>query len=262
MNFANKTILITGASSGIGKEFATQLASKGANLIITARSEHELNVLSQQLTTRHNNIWVKVIPLDLLLPDSPKMLFTAIQDMGLSVDYLINNAGFGKFCHFEEASFDTYQNMLTLNIHALTELCYLFLPAMKQTNSGGIINIASTASFQPLPYQAVYGASKAFVLNFSEALTGELLGSQVKVMALCPGITESNFMSTANADTSTMKFAPASKVVEDGLTAFSKGKIYKVSGLANYLTSLVPRLFSRKQIVKIVANMFKDRMLD
>ncbi|MEP0356559.1 hypothetical protein [Paraglaciecola sp.] len=120
---------------------------------------------------------------------------------------------------------------------------------MKQTHSGGIINVAST----PLPYQAVYGASKA--------LTGELLGSQVKVMPLYPGFTESNSMSKAKADTSTMKFSPASKVVEDGLTAFAKGKTYKVSGLASYLNSLVPRLFSRKQTLHNVANMFKDRIL-
>lgn len=257
MNVKNKTILITGASSGIGKEFATQLASKGANLIITARSEDELNKLAFQLEQEYSSIWVKAIPLDLLDSNSPQALFSKIQAMDISVDYLINNAGFGQFCEFTDENFVRYQQMITLNINALVELSHLFLPEMKKKNSGGIINVASTASFQPLPYQAVYGASKAFVLNFSEALSGELLESNVHVMALCPGMTESNFMDNANADTSSMKFSSAHDVVKTGLDAFGKKRIFIVAGLVNYLTSLVPRLVSRQRTVKIVVDMLK-----
>ena len=261
LNFENTTILITGASSGIGKEFAKQLASKGANLILTARTHSDLISLAEELESEHTNIWIKTIPADLSELNGSRKLFEKINDLDLSVDYLINNAGFGKFCEFSGESFETYHKMLMLNINALVELTHLCLPTMITKNSGGIINVASIGSFQPLPYQAVYGASKSFVLNFSEALTGELLDKNIRVMALCPGTTESRFMENANADTSNMNLAPASKVVKSALTAYAKNRMYTVSGKINYLVSLIPRLFSRKRTVKIVVNMFKDNVL-
>ncbi len=261
LNFENTTILITGASSGIGKEFAKQLASKGANLILTARTHSDLMNLAEELESEHMNIWIKAIPADLSELNGSRKLFEQINDLDLSVDYLINNAGFGKFCEFSGESFETYHKMLMLNINALVELTHLCLPTMINKNSGGIINVASIGSFQPLPYQTVYGASKAFVLSFSEALTGELLDTNIRVMALCPGTTESRFMKNANADTSSMNLAPASKVVSSALTAYAKNRMYTVSGNINYLVSLIPRLVSRKRTVKIVANMFKDNVL-
>jgi short-subunit dehydrogenase len=261
LNFENTTVLITGASSGIGKEFAKQLASKGANLVLTARTHSDLIKLAQQLESDHPNIWIKTIPADLSDLNAPRKLFEKINDLGLSVDYLINNAGFGKFCEFSAESFDTYHNMLMLNINALVELTHLCLPTMINKNCGGVINVASIGSFQPLPYQTVYGASKAFVLSFSEALTGELLDTNIRVMALCPGTTESRFMENANADTSNMNLAPASKVVSSALTAYAKNRMYTVSGTINYLVSLIPRLVTRKRTVKIVVNMFKDNVL-
>lgn len=261
LNFENSTILITGASSGIGKEFAKQLASKGANLIITARTQRDLIKLAEQLTSEYKNIWVKTIPADLSEANSATTLFEEINTLGLSVDYLINNAGFGKFCEFSDESFNTYHQMLMLNINALVELTHLFLPSMKNKNSGGIINVASIGSFQPLPYQTVYGASKAFVLSFSEALTGELLETNIRVMALCPGTTASRFMENANADTTKMNLAPASKVVSAALTAYAKNKMVTVSGKMNYLLSLVPRLVTRKRTIKIVVDMFKESVL-
>jgi short-subunit dehydrogenase len=262
LNFENTTILITGASSGIGKEFAKQLASKGANLILTARTHSDLMNLAEELESEHTNIWIKTIPADLSELNGSRKLFEQIIDLGLSVDYLINNAGFGKFCEFSGESFETYHKMLMLNINALVELTHLCLPTMINKNSGGIINVASIGSFQPLPYQTVYGASKAFVLSFSEALSGELLDKNIRVMALCPGTTESRFMENANADTSNMNLAPASKVVKSALTAYAKNRMYTVSGKINYLVSLIPRLFSRKRTVKIVVNMFKDNVLE
>jgi short-subunit dehydrogenase len=261
LNFENTTILITGASSGIGKEFATQLASKGANLILTARTHSDLINLAEELESKHKNIWIKTIPADLSELNGSRALFENINDLDLSVDYLINNAGFGKFCEFSGESFETYHKMMMLNINALVELTHLYLPTLINKNSGGVINVASIGSFQPLPYQTVYGASKAFVLSFSEALTGELLDTNIRVMALCPGTTESRFMENANADTSNMNLAPASKVVSSALTAFTKNRMYTVSGTINYLVSLIPRLVSRKRTVKIVANMFKDNVL-
>ena len=230
-------------------------------MIITARTNRDLITLAKELEYENANIWVKTIPADLSKINEGQLLFSTIHDMGLSVDFLINNAGFGKFCEFQEEDFETYHKMMMLNINAVVELTRLFIPNMKKENSGGIINIASTGSFQPLPYQAVYGASKAFVLNFSEALSGELLGTNVRVMALCPGVTESNFMVNANADTSNMKFASPEKVVNSSLIAFAENRVYFVSAKVNYFTSLTPRFVSRKRAIKIVANMFKGSML-
>lgn len=261
LNFENTTILITGGSSGIGKEFAKQFASKGANLILTARTHSDLLYLAQDLRSEYKNILIHTISADLSELNGPKELCEKINDLGLTVDYLINNAGFGKFCEFSGESFETYHEMLMLNINALVELTHLCLPVMKAKNSGGIINVASIGSFQPLPYQAVYGASKAFVLSFSEALTGELLDTNIRVMALCPGTTESRFMENANADTSKMNLAPASEVVRAALTDYNKNKIYTVSGKINYLMSLIPRVVSRQRTVRIVVNMFKDSVL-
>jgi len=166
-----------------------------------------------------------------------------------------------EFCDFTFADAETYQKMLVLNNNSLVELCHLFLPDMKKRNVGCVINIASTGSFQPLPYQAVYGASKAFVLSFSEALSGELLESDIRVMVLCPRPTESNFMKNANADTSGMKLESARKVVQTGLEAFARNRFYVVSGKTNYLVSLIPWFVSCKKAVKIVAKIFKDRIL-
>lgn len=262
LTFKNKTVLITGASSGIGKEFAHQLASQNANLIITARTNSVLVEIAKELQSKNPSIWIKTIDVDLSEPGGAQLLFSKIDDMDLPVNFLINNAGFGKFCEFSDETFSNYHKMMMLNMHALVELTHLFLPHMKKQNSGGIINVGSTGSFQPLPYQAVYGACKAFVLNFSEALSGELLDTNIRVMALCPGVTESNFMKRANADTSKMKFSSTGKVVNNALSAYGKNRVYVVSGCVNYLTSLVPRFVSRKTAVITVANMFKNSVLN
>jgi short-subunit dehydrogenase len=260
LHFKNSTVLITGASSGIGKEFARNLANQGANLIITARTETKLIELAHQLEQENKDIWVKVIVSDLSLQGEARNLYSNIESMGLCVDYLINNAGFGKWSDFLGESIDTYSSMLALNINSLVELSYFFIPNMVKKNSGGIINVASTASFQSMPYQAVYGASKTFVLNFSESLSGELLNTNVRIMALCPGATKSNFMVNANADTSGISLASASSVVDSALIAYSKNRIYTVSGKVNYFTSLIPRFFSRQSVVKIIVNMFKGKI--
>lgn len=260
MNFKGTTTLITGASSGIGREFARALATNGCNLIITARSLVDLTELAEELESAHPTIWVKVIPLDLSQSTGPQALHTAITDMALSVDYLINNAGFGKWASFTDESLETYHRMQFLNMNALVDLTYLFIPEMMKRNRGGIINVASTAAFQPLPYQAVYGATKSFVLNFTEALSGELLDTDLRVMALCPGVTESNFMTVANADTEGLSSSSASDVVSVALKAFAKNKTYVIPGTENYIKSLVGRFFTRKATIKIVADMFRERI--
>lgn len=258
--FENSTILITGASSGIGKAFAQNLAAKGANLILTARTESELTTLAEELRALNANIVVNFIALDLSTIDGAKQLISRISDINLTVDFLINNAGFGKWCKFSKESHATYESMLLLNINSLVELTYHYLPHLVEKNKGGVINVASTAAFQPLPYQAVYGASKSFVLNFTEALSGELFGSNVHVMALCPGVTKSRFMTVANADTTGMSTSLPEEVVKVALKAYTKRRIYIIEGTANYFQSLISRLVTRKKVVKIVVDMFKDKV--
>lgn len=257
--FEGTTVLVTGASSGIGEAFARNLAKRGAKLILTARSEDKLALIADELREKYR-ISVHAFPVDLILSDAPQQLFERIKASGLSVDVLVNNAGFGKWAHFLGESLDTYERMLSLNINALVRLTYLCVPDMLAHGKGGVINVASTAAFQPAPYIAIYSASKSFVLSFTEALAGEYRERGVRFMALCPGNTATNFMSTANANTTGMPFATPEEVAEAGLSAFVKGKSYLVHGRMNYLTSLLPRILSRAAVIRVVAGMFKNRV--
>jgi len=257
--FRNATALVTGASSGIGEALARNLAKNGANLILVARSEDRLTRLADELREKHRSS-VQVFPMDLVCPEAPQRLLESIKASGLSVDLLVNNAGFGKWADFLGESMDTYERMLSLNINTLVNLSYLLLPEMLARGSGGVINVASTAAFQPIPYQAVYAASKTFVLSFTEALAGEYRKHGIRFLALCPGNTATNFMTIAKANTVGMPFATPEKVAEDCLVAYEKGKIYHIQGRANYLYSLLPRVLSREAVIKIVAGMFKNRV--
>ena len=257
--FEGSMALVTGASSGIGKCFARELAQRGANLIITARSKGELEKLANELRQQFR-VSVHVIAADLAMPDAARQLFTEIQSRKLSVDFLINNAGFGKWAHFLGEQLETYDQMLSLNIDALVQLTYLFIPNMLAQKRGGVINVASTAAFQPLPYIAVYGASKAFVLNLTEALAGEYRNTGVRFLALCPGNTATNFTMVANADTTGMPSSTPEYVVKSGLDAFAKNQNYHIPGLSNFLTAQLPRLLPRCLTIKIVAGMFANRV--
>lgn len=257
--FEGTTVLITGASSGIGEAFARNLAKRGANLILTARSADKLVRLADELREKHR-ISVHVFPVDLTMPDAPRQLFERIKAGGLSVDVLVNNAGFGKWAHFLGESIETYNQMLSLNINALVRLIYLCVADMLAHGKGGVINVASTAAFQPTPYIAIYAASKSFVLNFTEALAGEYRERGIHFLALCPGFTDTNFNLIANANTTGILFATPEEVAEAGLNAFVKGKSYHVHGSTNYLTSLLPRILTRATVIKIVAGMFKNRV--
>ncbi|CAI3136550.1 Oxidoreductase UcpA [Acinetobacter calcoaceticus] len=259
--FKNSTALITGASSGIGKAYAQKLASLGINLILTARSEQKLNDLADELRKKCN-VTVEVIVLDLAQPNSAQTLFDQVQARKLSVEILINNAGFGKWTKFLDQSVATYQEMITLNISSVTSLCYLFLPHMLGNKKGIMINISSTGAFQPLPYIAVYGASKSYVLQFTEALAGEYASSGVKFLAVCPGNTETNFTQVANADTSGMKSSTVDDVVSATVAALDKNKPTLVVGCSNYLTSQLPRILSRKKMINLVEGMLRTRVIE
>ncbi len=255
--FKDATILVTGASSGIGEAFARQLAKRGAHLILTARSQQKLEQLADELRA-HHQISVQVFPKDLSLMQAPQELFQEIQASGLVVDVLINNAGFGKWAHFLGEQLDTYEQMVALNVKALMRLSYLCIPSMLARGKGGVINVASTAAFQPGPYFAVYAASKAFVLHFTEALAGKYRGRGLNILTLCPGATATNFNAVAHIPD--VPHSSADEVVEAGLKAYAQHKSTFVHGCRNYLTSLLPRILPRAMVIGIVVKMFKNKV--
>lgn len=259
MNTYNgKNVLVTGASSGIGKAFAQLLASHGANLILVARTERALNEQATQLKTKYG-IETHVFPSDLGQPGSAIRLYENIKKKNLKIDILINNAGFGKWGGFLEFNRDIYVSMLNLNVTTLVELCHLFLPDMVKMKDGGIINVASTAAFIPVPFASVYSASKSFVLYFSEALFGEYQEKGVTVMALCPGGTESNFASVANAEVKISKsvYESPEKVAQTALEAFSRKKSSVISGRKNYAAAILPRLLPREKVIQITKKVWQ-----
>ncbi|WP_111891338.1 SDR family NAD(P)-dependent oxidoreductase [Acinetobacter sp. MB5] len=257
--FKNKTALITGASSGIGHGFAEYLAKQGIHLIIVARSTEKLQQLAQQWQSDYQ-IRVTVIGLDLSHSDAALQLFEHITQQDLSVDILINNAGFGKWTNFLDQSPESYQQMIMLNILTLTQLTRLFLPSMLQRQQGIIINIASTGAFQPLPYIAVYGATKSYVLNFTEALAGEYQNSGVQFLALCPGNTRTNFAEVAQANTQGMQAMTVDEVICLAILGLEKQKTVVITGKLNYMTAQLARIVSRQFMVNLIAKMFKKRV--
>lgn len=258
-NLTGKTALITGASSGIGEAFAYELARLGMHLVITARSENKLEALADAIRLK-SNVNVSVIVADLAKPGAPHVLLQKIKALGHSIDLLVNNAGFGKWSNFLDEELVSYEAMITLNITALTQLSYLVLPDMLNKGEGGIINVASNGAFQPCPYITTYCATKAFVLSFSEGLYGEYCNKGVTITALCPGNTETGFQSVAKANTKDMRADTPTTVARQGIKSFLKGKNYTVVGVDNYITSLLPRLLTRKGTIKLVSGMMGTKV--
>jgi uncharacterized protein len=250
------TALITGASGGIGYEFAKNLAQRGVNLVLVARSEPKLNQIKAELEKSYG-IKVEVLAQDLGDSLAPSAIYSALQNS--QIDILINNAGFGDFGAFSDTNWEKESQMIDLNIKALTHLTKLFLPAMKQRKNGKILNVASTAAFQPGPLMAVYYATKAFVLSFSEALASELEGTGVTVTTLCPGPTESGFQAASAMEDSKLvkgkKMPTAKEVADFGIQAMFKGKRVVVHGFMNRLLSGLIPFLPRKMVTNIVKNM-------
>lgn len=253
-----KTALITGASSGIGKEFAHIHAEKGGDLIIVARRQEKLEELQKELEGKHK---VRVVPIvkDLGVPSAAKALFDEVKNKNIQVDYLINNAGFGLRGKFHELPWERQIGMINLNIIALTELMYLFLPEMVNRNSGKILNISSTASLMPGPLQAVYFASKSFVTSISNAVAEELHNTNITVTALLPGATNTEFAETSGLEGTDLfknTVSPRS-VAQDGYKAMMKGRLDVTSGLPFSLkisTALLP-FTPKKMMLKQVRQM-------
>jgi hypothetical protein len=190
------TALITGASSGIGEQFAYALAREKYDLVLTARREDRLNVVAGNARERGASR-AEIIAIDLANHDSPRQIFERISAAQIEIDYLINNAGFGTTGRFDRLPLERELEEIDLNVTSLVALTHLFLPAMAARRRGTIINVASTAAFQALPYMATYAATKAFVLSFTEAVAGEMAGTGVRVMALCPGPVRTEFQAIA-----------------------------------------------------------------
>jgi short-subunit dehydrogenase len=254
-----KTALVTGASSGIGYELAICHAKNGGDLIIAARSEHQLNMLKNTVVSQYG-VKCEVIPMDLTEENAGKKLMDEIHSKGLSIDYLINNAGVGMTGEFTEIEISTLQQMVQLNITALMDLCYYFVKDKKESNQPGkILNVASTAAFQGIPYISVYAATKAFVLSFSEGLAGELKNSEITVTALCPGPTKSNFGLNSNVDAKMANFPllpSANKVAKYGYEQMLKGEVTAIHGAANKIGVLSTKV-SRNAVGAIAGKIFK-----
>lgn len=254
---AKLTALITGASGGIGLEFARGFAREGYDLVLVARSEDKLKELADELEKKYGSK-SRVMAYDLSAPSAPDEIFKALQDSHAQVDVLVNNAGFATYGRFTEIDLKVELQEMQLNVVALTHLTKLFLKPMVERGSGKILNIASTAAFQPGPLMAVYYATKAYVLSFSEAIAAELQGSGVTVTVLCPGPTESGFQQRADMKDSKLVqsgLMRASDVVEQGYQGLMQGKTIVIPGLTNRLGTLLPRFIPRNVTTRIVMNM-------
>lgn len=255
---STKTALITGASTGIGKELAKIHAEKGGNLIIVARSESKLAQLKKELEEKYN-IKVVVITKDLSDLNAPQEIYNEVKQEEIEIDYLINNAGFGALGKFHELNLARQISMINLNVTSLTALTHLFLPDFVKRNHGKILNTSSTASFMPGPLQAVYFATKAYVTFFSNALSEELHDTNITVTNLMPGATESEFGAISGMDKTEMfkKTATANSVALDGYNGMLNGKLDVVSGLKTMekvMIAMIP-FMPKKMVLKQIRQM-------
>ncbi|RSD28453.1 SDR family NAD(P)-dependent oxidoreductase [Mesobacillus subterraneus] len=249
------TALITGATSGLGYEFVNMFAQDGFDLVVVARNQAKL----EDIRSQYPHLNVTVITKDLSKPNAAKEVYEEVKAAGITINTLVNNAGFGLMGNFDDLDLHKQSEMIQLNITALTELTHYFLPDMKgNTTDSRILNVASTAAFQPGPMMAVYYATKAYVLSFSEALAEELAGTNVTVTTLCPGATKTNFASVAKVEKSKMFSGAMSshEVAKQGYQAAMAGKRVVITGSGNkagaYAAKFLPRSLAAK-IAKYVA---------
>ena len=253
------TTLITGASSGIGEAFARKLAARGRNVLLVARSEDKLIALCNELG-RLTSIRAQYLALDLTNAEARSQLFEETQKRELEIEMLINNAGFGSMGDFLKLDAQRELEMIELNVTALVELTQRFLGPMRERKSGTIINVASTAAFQPVPYMATYAATKAFVLSFSESLWDENRAHGIHVMALCPGVTETNFFEAAGIDRPPMRTVQTpEEVVETTLRALTRKKSLVISGWANWFVVEAERFLPRSAVTKVAGKALRSR---
>ncbi len=259
------TALITGASSGIGKALAIELAKRHINVVITARRENLLTELAQTLQ-RDYGVTVTVIACDLTAKDSAKQLTEQIAAKNIAIDMLVNNAGFGDHGYFADTKIDKSRDMVQLNITALMELCHHFLPGMVARKRGYILNVASTAGMQPTPLLSVYGATKAFVLSFSQALSAEYKDKNIHITALCPGPVHTEFAERANMQNANLFNAPVMQILspaavaQAGIKAVFAGKTICVAGWRNGLMMILSQFSPRSMNLAITKRFMESRL--
>lgn len=256
--WAGKWALVTGASAGIGVALAEELGKGGTSLVLTARRKDRLDDLRQRLTSTYK-VRTEVFPADLADPSAPERIFAFTRDKGIEVELLINNAGFGKYGEFPGVEKRRLLDMVEVNCAAVVHLTHLYLQGMVRRHRGDILILASTASFQAVPYISTYAATKAFDLLFAEGLAEEMKPYGIRVCALCPGSTESEFHVVAGQDKFIHRAESAQKVAQTGLRALAAGKSYVISGLGNYLGAHGERLVPRRFVTRIAAGMFKPK---
>ena len=267
--YEGKKALITGASAGIGYALSEELARRGSEVIITARRKDRLDALAEKIVKAGGK--VDIFAEDLSTPQSGEKLYDQIKSAGLNIDILINNAGYGRWGDLTSHERDDYSRMLQLNVTSLTDLCHLYIPDMISQGGGGIINVGSVASLSPIPYASVYSSSKAYVLMFSEAIRYEYQDKGVKVMALLPGGTESEFASiaTEKSEKLTKRYQEregsaaggvmqtSQEVAIECLDAFKKNKQYILCGGRNRFLYSLTKFMSRQRVLEMTGKMFR-----
>lgn len=249
--------LVTGASSGIGQEYCRQLAARGVNVVLVARRHERLATLAAGLERDHG-VQTLIIVQDLSAPGAASAVAGKVNGAGIRIRVLVNNAAFGRWGRFEDSGLKTYHDMLQANVVALVELTHAFLPALASAVPAAIVNVASAAAYQPVPYMAVYAATKAFVLSFSQALYGEWIDRGVIVQTLVPGATESEFDAVAGAYASAITTrGSAAKVAEDSIHALEQAVPVALNASGTLKQRFFAGLFPPKIVIAQVAKMFR-----
>jgi uncharacterized protein len=260
IDYSGRTALVTGASSGLGAEFARRLAARGANLILVARRKERLTQLERELTAQHG-VSVTSIPLDLTADRAGQLLLDATTERSLEVHTVVNNAGFGSYGPFLQTDADLIRNEVQLNVAALVDISRAFLPQLTRFGDGALVNVASAAGFQPIPNMAIYGATKAFVLSFTEALWYETAPSGLMVLALCPGATDTEFFQVVGTeDAGVGAHQTAAEVVGLALAHLDKRNPGPsvISGWRNRAGILGVRLAPRRTVVTMAGRLMKS----
>lgn len=255
-----KATLITGASGGIGEAFARRLAAEKHDLVLVARSEDKLQTIARELSEKYG-ITANVISVDLTEPEADRRVFEGTEKLGLEIDVLINNAGFGSMGDFAGLDLTRELQMIDLNIGSLVGLTHRYLEGMRSRRRGTIINVSSAAGFQPIPFMATYAATKAFVTSFSEALAEENRPYGVQILALCPGSTETNFHASAGMDRA-MGFKgqeTAEQVVETAMRTIGSGRAKVISGWTNWLVASGVNFLPNSLLTRVMARGMRSR---
>jgi short-subunit dehydrogenase len=250
MDYKGLLALVTGASSGIGAVFARRLAERGCDLVLVARRHGKLESLSRMLNSQVD-VEVEVLPADLSVTGAGAALAESLAARGVQVDVLVNNAGFGLYAPVRHADPRRISEQVMLNVAAVTDLTQALLPGMLARDRGAVINVASTAAFQPVPYMSVYGATKAYVLSFTEALWAETRHTNVRVTALCPGATDTEFFDVAGESASIGRRMAPEPVVDAALRALERRRSAVTPGLTNWLLANSTRFGSRRTVARM-----------